>query len=185
MQRVFIAVPVDRRLQYQINRVLAPIRRSNRDIRWVAEQNRHLTLAFLGDQPDSLVDALVGSMDEAYRRETRFDAVFSVLARFPDAKGNILALVAGGDDRLAGLFQLTRGLLAQFGLAPEHETFRPHITVGRIIRPRLLKTRFHETTNIQLHIDRVALYQSTLTPNGSVYLALKETVLGFTGDGQD
>lgn len=184
MQRIFIAVPVNRRLQKQINRVLAPIKRSNHDIRWVAEQNRHLTLAFLGDQPDSMVDALAGSMDETYRRASRFDAVFPALARFPDAKGNILALVGDADDRLAGLFQSTRGLLAQFGLAPEHERFRPHITVGRIIRPRLLKTRFHEPTNIQLHIDRIALYQSTLTPNGSVYLALKETVLGLTNTDQ-
>jgi len=185
MQRVFLAVAVARRLQKQINRALAPLRSSNRDIRWVAEQNRHLTLAFLGDQPESLVDDLAGSMDDAYRRESRFDADFSALTRFPDARGNILALVGHADDRLSTLYQLTCGLLAQFGLAPEYETFRSHITVGRIIRPRLVKTRFYEPVNIRLHVDRVTLYQSTLTPAGSVYRVLKETVLGPEEAGLD
>ena len=185
MQRIFIAVPVARRLQKQINRVVAPVRSSNRDIRWVAEQNRHLTLAFLGDQPASVVDALVSSMDDAYRRESPFDAAFSLLTRFPDAKGNVLALVGHADDRLSMLFRATCRLLAQFGLAPEFEIFKPHITVGRIIRPRLLKSRFHELANIQLHVDRVTLYQSTLTTAGSVYRVLKETGLGPQGAGPD
>jgi len=185
MQRVFLAVPVARRLQKQINRVLAPVRNSNRDIRWVAEQNRHLTLAFLGDQPASVVDALAGSMDDAYRQVPGFEAGFSAFMRFPDAKGNILALVGRADDSMSTLFQLTCGLLAQFGLAPEYEIFKPHITVGRIIRPRLVKTRFFEPVNIRLHVDRVTLYQSTLTPAGSVYRVLKETALGLAEAGPD
>lgn len=185
MQRVFLAVPVARRLQKRINRILAPVRSSTRDIRWVAEQNRHLTLAFLGDQPGPVVDALVSSMDDAYRRQSRFDADFPVLARFPDARGNILALVGQADDRLSMLFRATCGLLAQFGLAPEYEIFKPHITVGRIISSRLLKTRFQETADIRLPVDRVTLYQSTLTPSGSVYRALKETGLGLQDAGQE
>lgn len=178
MQRVFLAVPVARRLQKEINGILAPVRSSTRDIRWVAEQNRHLTLAFLGDQPDSVVDALAASMDDAYRRTSRFHAGFSALTRFPDARGNILALVGRADDGLSLLYQLTCELLEQYGLAPEYKIFRPHITVGRIIRPRQVKTRFYEPVNIRLHVDRVTLYQSTLTPAGSVYRVLKETVLG-------
>lgn len=179
MQRVFIAVPVNRRLQKQIDRLLAPVKRSHHDIRWVAEQNRHLTLAFLGDQSDPVVASLADAMDDAYRKQSGFDAGFSALARFPDAKGHILALVGRADDRLASLFELTRALLAQFGLAPEFQTFRPHITVGRIIRPRLVKTRIGEPADFQLTVDRVTLYQSTLTPAGSVYRALKETALGL------
>jgi 2'-5' RNA ligase len=31
-----------------------------------------------------------------------------------------------------------------------------------------------QSTNINLQVDRVALYQSTLTDAGSIYLALKE-----------
>lgn len=185
MRRVFIAVPLERRLQKQINTLLAPARNSNKDIRWVAEQNRHLTLAFLGDQPDPVVESVAREMDRVYGSESRFDAVFSALTRFPDARGHIVALVGGGDENLSRLFRLTNGLLAQFGLAPEFESFKPHITVGRIIRPRLVKTRIYEPTDMHLRIDRVTLYQSTLTPTGSVYRTLKETVLGMKGASLD
>lgn len=183
MQRVFLAVPVAHRLQKRIDRLLAPVRSANQDIRWVAAQNRHLTLAFLGDQPEPVVDALADSMDDAYPGESRFDAAFSALTRFPDARGRILALVGHADDRLSSLFEITRGLLAQFSLAPEFEIFRPHITVGRIIKPRLFKTRLFEPATFELHVDRVTLYQSTLTPAGSVYRALKETRLGLKDAG--
>jgi len=185
MQRLFIAVPVGQRLQKRINRLLAPMKDPNTGIRWVAEQNRHLTLAFLGDQPGPVAGALAGSMGDAYTRMERFDASFPILARFPDAKGNILALVGYADDALTGLFEATRELLAQLELAPEFKTFRPHITVGRIIRPRLVKTRFHEAADIELPVDRVTLYRSTLTPAGSVYHALREAHLGPQHAGQD
>ena len=185
MQRVFLAVPVANRLQKRISGVLAPVRNAHPDIRWVAEQNRHLTLAFLGDQPGPVVEGLVSSMDDAYRRESRFDADFPSLTRFPDARGNIVALVGHAGDRLSRLFEITCGLLAQFGLAPEFKTFKPHITVGRIMRPGLFKTRLLEPANFQLRVDRVTLYQSTLTPAGSVYRALKETGLGPRGAGPD
>jgi 2'-5' RNA ligase len=37
-------------------------------------------------------------------------------------------------------------------------------------------------TNISLQVDKVALYQSTLTDAGSIYLALKEAELDQSGD---
>ncbi len=177
MQRIFIGVAVDQRSQRQINDLLKPLTNSNRDIRWVAEQNRHLTLAFLGDQPPAVVDALVCSMDEVYRQVSAFHEVFTGLERFPNSKGKILALVCAANERLVKLFRLTNGLLAQHGLVPEHETFRAHITVGRIARSGLFKTSINQTAKIDLHIDTITLYQSTLTPSGSVYLALKATGL--------
>lgn len=185
MRRIFIGVPVQRRLQGRINRLLAPVSKGNKEIRWVTERNRHLTLAFLGDQPDEVVEALAGEMDDVFREQPPFDAGFTAMARFPDSRGHILALVGREDDRLSALFKATCRFLAPFGLGPEFETFRPHITLGRIIRPRLVKTKYYEPADILLHVDRITLYQSTLTPNGSVYLALKETVLGLTDAGPD
>jgi len=177
MQRVFIGVPINQGQQRQINELLDSVSNPGREIRWVMEQNRHLTLAFLGDQSAAVVDALVRSMDAAYQWQSAFQTVFTGLVRFPNAKGHILALVGSADDRLARLFQLTCGLLTQHRLAPEYRTFRPHITVGKIARPRLLKACFNQPANINLDIDKVTLYQSTLTRTGSVYLALKETRL--------
>lgn len=181
MQRVFIGIPVDQPAQRRIDELLEPFKNAYRDIRWVAERNRHLTLAFLGDQPPALIENLKRSMDQAYQRETSFQTVFSALARFPDDAGHVVALVREADERLAQLFRITQGLLAQHGLVPEHESFRPHITVGRVRRPRQTKIKINQPTNINLQVDKITLYQSTLTRMGSVYVALKETELGQSG----
>jgi 2'-5' RNA ligase len=177
MQRVFIGIPLDQARQCQVNELLKPLQNPHRGLRWVAEQNRHLTLAFLGDQPADIINGLVQSMDGTYGQVPAFQTIFSALTRFPNARGNILALVCRDDEKLHRLYQATRGLLVQNGLAPGHERFRPHITVGRIARPGRFKTRIDQSASITLRIDRIMLYQSTLTPAGSVYLALKETDL--------
>jgi len=181
MRRVFIGVPIRQGQQRQISAILDKVSNPGREIRWVAEQNRHLTLAFLGDQPQAVVETLARSMDTAYQQAPAFKSVFSALTRFPSSKGAIVALVCAGDATLDGLFRITGRLLEQHGLAAEHERFRPHITVGRIARPRFLKTGLDQPTNVHLPVDKVTFYQSTLTPTGSVYLVLKETRLAQAG----
>ena len=91
-QRVFIGIPIDKHSQQHINVLLKPIEDSRRDIRWVPENNRHLTLAFLGNRPISEVDNLVRLFDESYQQETRFHYSLSTLERFPDPAGRIIAL---------------------------------------------------------------------------------------------
>lgn len=180
MQRVFIGIPVDKPAQQQINQLLVPVKKSNPDIRWVPEQNRHLTLAFLGDRPTGMIEDLVRSMHQVFQKEPAFKTGFLTLKQFPAPTGNIIALVCKPDEYLARLFQLTKDFVVGNGLGISYKTFRPHITVGRIRESsRLLKT-FNQPTNIRLRVDKVALYQSTLTNTGSIYLALKEIELGQT-----
>jgi 2'-5' RNA ligase len=177
VNRVFIGIPVDRSAQRQIDELLNPIKSSQRDIRWVPEHNRHLTLAFLGNRPARVVENVVGSMDQAYQQEKAFQSGFSSLRRFPDSSGNILALVFKVDAQLAHLFQVTQELLMENGFELTRTQFRPHITLGRFRRNPRLKTAFNQQTNISLQVGKVTFYQSTLTQAGSIYLALKETGL--------
>ena len=181
MNRVFIGIPVDRSAQRQIDELLNPIKSSHRDIRWVPEHNRHLTLAFLGNRPAGVIENIVGSMDQAYQQEKAFQTGFSSLRRFPGSSGNILALVFKVDAQLAHLFQVTQELLMENGFELTRTRFRPHITLGRFRRNPRLKTAFNQQTNISLQVGKVTFYQSTLTQAGSIYLALKETGLQQSG----
>ena len=92
MQRVFIGIPVDKQTQQLINELLKPVRKISTDIRWVPENNRHLTLAFLGDRPESDINSLLRVFDETYQQKSRFQYCLSALTRFPSAAGRILAL---------------------------------------------------------------------------------------------
>jgi len=178
MQRVFIGIPVDIRAQQHINGLLRPLKESRGDIRWVPEINRHLTLAFLGDVPVAEVDILMGLFDETYGKERQFSYSLSMLTRFPKSTGRIIALTGESDRSLDNLFKITLKLLQNNKQSTDPREFRSHVTVGRLKRPKQVKTAFDQRTNIHLEIGRIVLYQSTLTESGPIYSVLKDTKLG-------
>jgi len=177
VQRVFIGIPVDKPAQSRINDLLSPLKSSIHAVRWVPEQNRHLTLAFLGNRPVGVIEKLTRSMDRAYQQEADFKTGPSSLNRFPNSSGNIIALVFKSDTRLSRLYQVTQELLVANGFGFTRTQFRPHITLGRVRRTSRLKTDLHQQTNISLQVGKITFYQSTLTQSGSTYHALKETML--------
>ncbi len=176
-QRVFIGIPIDNQSQQHINELLKPIKDSRQDIRWVPENNRHLTLAFLGNRPISEVDNLIQQFDESYQQETRFQYRLSTLERFPDPAGRIIALTNEPAGSLDELFQVTLKLLQRNEIEFSRKKFRPHVTLGRIKRPKHVKKTFDQQININLNITKITLYQSTLSESGSIYLQLKEIQL--------
>jgi 2'-5' RNA ligase len=143
----------------------------------VAGNNRHLTLAFLGNKPISEVDNLLRLFDQTYQHEARFQYSLSSLTRFPDPTGRILALTGEPGGPLDNLFQVTSGLLQRNRIEWDQKKFRPHLTLGRIKKAKQVKTTFEQKTRIQLDINKITLYQSTLTESGSLYTPLKETQL--------
>jgi len=176
-QRVFIGVPIDKHAQQQISELLTPIRSSKQDIRWVPANNRHLTLAFLGNKPDRVVKNLIQLFDKTYQQEIHFQHKLSTLARFPNPKGKIIALVDDPVRPLNNLFQITLGLLQRNNIELDRKEFRPHITLGRIKRPKTVQSDFGQRTNIILNIDKIVLYQSKPAESGPIYSILKQTRL--------
>ena len=176
-QRVFIGIPVDGKSQLRINSLVKPHKISHPGIRWVAENNRHLTLAFLGNKPIDVVEKLVGLFDETYTGETQFQYKLSTLTRFPDPMGRIIALSNEPDVKLHNLYQLTLALLERNGVGFDRKEFRPHITLARIRHAKQVDTTFYEQTDIKLDITKLTFFQSVLTESGVNYRPLKETLL--------
>ena len=181
MQRVFFGIPVGQKTQKQINDLLSPVKKSLQAVRWVPEQNRHLTLAFLGNRPAKVVENLVASMDEAYQDEAGFMTGPANLARFPNSRGNIIALVFKADEHLSHLYRVTQEYLVANGFDFNRTQFRPHITLGRFRRRSRVTADIKQQTNISIQVGKVTFYQSTLTPSGSIYHALNETKLDQPG----
>lgn len=177
MQRVFIGIPVDRRLQRQINQILKPVKSSHPKIRWVTEINRHLTLAFPGDLPFERVETLVRQFDKTYQGEMQFQYRFSKLTGFPAARSALLALTGERDAAMDHLQKVTRNLLEKNGIGFDSKKFRPHITLGRNKRAEHVAINDCQALEIDLSVDKVRLYHSTLTKSGSIYSTLKETSL--------
>lgn len=177
MVRVFIGIPLDRQCQKQVDELLRPLEQSRQDIRWVPAGNRHLTLAFLGNIPDHEVLKLQHSFAGAYQHETRFHYPLTTLTRFPDTAGRIIALTNDPTRPLDVLFQNTLEMLRENRLKPDRKDFRPHITLGRIKRPRHVKESLAQQVNINLTVGKVRLFQSQSSESGPVYTSLAETHL--------
>jgi 2'-5' RNA ligase len=178
MDRVFIGIPIDGNAQKIINGLVRPMNRSTKDIRWAPQENRHLTLAFLGLRSESEIARLVDLFDQAYQRQLPFQLCFLDLQRFPDSRSRIVALTGPVTEPLQQLLLVTRDLITANRIEIEEKKFRPHITLGRIRRGKNIRPAIDQKTDIAVTVSSVALYQSTLTETGSIYRRLKETSLG-------
>ncbi len=177
MQRIFIGIPIDSNARQKITELLKPLRNSRQEVRWVPENNWHLTLAFIGDKPGFVVENLVQVFDETYQHTARFQHGMSTLTRFPDPGGKIIALVDDAASCLHRLFLITLELLRNNNIEYCRKEFRPHITLGRTSQAENAVSDLDRRVNINLNIDRVVLYQSTPAESGPVYSTLKQTRL--------
>ena len=177
MQRVFIGIPVDEQSQQRINHLLIPIKKLHPDIRWEPENNRHLTLAFLGNIPIPEVENLLHLFSEIYQQEPCFEFRLSTMTRFPGPTGRIVALVDDPTEPLHRIFQITRRFLEKNKVQLNLKEFRPHITLGRIKKAKQVKISFDQKTNINLKISKITFYQAILSTSGSTYTTLKEILL--------
>jgi 2'-5' RNA ligase len=98
---------------------------------WVAEEDFHLTLAFLGELPEHLIPKLVEAASvvrtPAFRLELESVGLFQ-------SRGRPRVLWAGTrfEERLATLQRVLANELRQSGFSLERRRFHPHVTLARI-----------------------------------------------------
>src|SRR5687767_3131951 len=102
------------------------------DVRWVPEENLHVTLWFLGHLPDERVPAIVERVREPWDTAP-FALTISGAGIFPPSgPPRIVWLgVADGADALSGLYRALVPRLGPLGFEPERRAYHPHVTIGR------------------------------------------------------
>jgi 2'-5' RNA ligase len=144
-------------------------------IRWQDDEQLHLTLAFLGEverrAEQDLADALAAVDSPPFELEIRGVGHF-------ERKGMASALWAGlaPSEPLARLQQRVVAACRRAGLEPDGKAFRPHVTLARLNRsspPAGHWLAAHGTLRSEPWVVReFALYESRLSPGGSLYEAL-------------
>jgi 2'-5' RNA ligase len=101
-------------------------------LRPVAEEQLHVTLAFLGER-DAAQAAVVAELLPAVRRPVRALALGGVLA-LPPRRPRVLAVTVQDGDGALGALQadVATGLDAAIGWRSEHPRFLAHVTVARV-----------------------------------------------------
>ena len=163
--------------------------RGSGDVKWVAVENVHLTLQFLGAVPDGRVDPVKAAVAAAAADAQPLRLELRGAGGFPDARrARVLWAGVGGDvAQLAALVVALGRRLGPLGFAPEERPFSPHFTLGRARDPRgapglaAALALAAEAPGVPWRATEVLLFQSFLSPKGPRYEAIARAPLGAAG----
>jgi 2'-5' RNA ligase len=137
--RLFVAVLLPEAVVQAVDDFLSP-RREVEGLRWTTVEQWHITLAFMPDVADRVLDDLHERLERAAQRRTPFRLALAGGGAFPGpSRAKVLyAAVTGSPAAQEELRRLAVGARAaanKAGAAAEGARFRPHVTLARSGRP--------------------------------------------------
>jgi len=174
--RVFVAVPLDEETRHRLAHLVSD-RVAAMPGKAVPPDKWHLTLRFLGEVEEEVVDRIRHALDDADLGEA-FPMAWGGLGAFPRAsRASVLWIgVPRGSDALDTLDESVDDALETVGFEPEDRPFRPHLTIARMRPPEDVRpvVRGEALPEVAMRVDRVAFYQSRLGSGGAQYEVLDE-----------
>lgn len=103
-------------------------------MRWVAPDNLHLTLKFLGEITEAQVSRATEAAHEAAQSAAPFAITLEGLGAFPSPRRPrvVWVGVSGGADRLIALAGALDAAMQRRKFPREARPFEPHLTVARV-----------------------------------------------------
>lgn len=179
MIRAFVGVRIDPEVTGKISAAQSQLQRKLPGVRWVARENLHFTLKFLGSVAEEKVGPIMEALGQPVRAVRRFSVAARGVGVFPDPRRPRVLWVGLQGEALAGLASGVERALEPLGFARERRSFRPHLTIGRWRDSgnslaglgREIES-WKEREFGASWVEEVVLFQSVLKPEGAVYSAL-------------
>jgi len=191
--RSFIAIPLAGEVQRAARKIARELQGEKDGMKWVPEDNLHLTLKFLGDVVDRDIPQVCKVIRESCQSIVPFELELEGTGGFPnDERPRIVwAGIVSGGDFLIDLVAQLEASLATLGFKPEPRDYRPHLTLGRTrsgsASPEVVEKikRFKRRRLGILPVDQVRLYASFLDKEGTTYNVMDKIPLGANADAFD
>lgn len=133
--RVFVAVAPPEPAVEDLDAFLEP-RRDVPGPRWAPREQWHVTLAFMAEAPERVVETLVDVLAEVGARHAPVPLAVSGGGCFPDVtRARVLWAGLAGGGPLEPLARSARSAAGSVGAGPEGGPFRAHVTLARFGRP--------------------------------------------------
>jgi RNA 2',3'-cyclic 3'-phosphodiesterase len=182
--RSFIAIEISDEVREGLNALQQDLKKAGAKVGWVAPENIHLTLVFLGDIFRSQGESLCAVLDSVASNTLPFRYEVSGTGTFGSVRSPRVIWV--GLNAPPVLAELQGGVAAgvrELGLKIEDRPFHPHLTLGRI----RAVNRVDELTSLlalakstaygSVEVHRLLLMQSHLEHQGVRYSVLHESAL--------
>jgi 2'-5' RNA ligase len=179
--RTFVAVEINATNRACAEELVAALKTAGADVKWVAPENLHLTVKFLGDVPLKETSQVCKAVGRGAEGVEPFELELRGAGAFPKAsRPRTLWLGAGnGESQMVELHDRVEDALAELGYRKEHRRFHPHLTLGRVRRggPGLadlaeLLAHHADFDAGRLSVRRLTVFSSQLTPSGPIYEVL-------------
>jgi 2'-5' RNA ligase len=180
--RAFYAIDLDERARSAAAAVADRLREfpAGDAVRWVREENLHVTLRFLGDIDCGRIAQLAGCVREQTAALSPFRLRLGGARLFPSKRrAQAVVLDVEPEEPLSELAAaVERGVVAA-GFDPESRPFNPHLTLGRIRKKRFpLVTGDVTSSGEGCPVNEAVLFKSELHSSGAHYTPIERAPLG-------
>lgn len=183
--RTFIAVSLSPEIRLHCRRMQDRLKTSGADVKWVAPENIHLTLRFLGEIDPAESPRICGVLAGLAARTAAFALRPGGPGAFPGINSpRVIWLgIVEGAQELVRLSERLEEELERIGIPGDERGFSAHITLGRTRSPRNRAALADTLARLSaqagpeapaMPVRSLTLYRSTLSPRGPRYDVLQE-----------
>lgn len=188
--RAFIAVPINNSLNTRLADIQAELKTCDADIRWVAPDNIHMTLVFLGDTFESKADSINAELEKLLSGVSACVMEAKGVGFFgkPASPRIIWAGLHGDIGQMRLIQQKAFHAARNTGCMPDDKPFSPHFTLGRVKSKRNAKTlvemikKKKDACFGKIIVQNILFMKSDLTPDGPKYSVLHKIILENNGE---
>ena len=180
--RGFIAIdiePFPKLIQFENE-----IRNIGANVKLVELENVHITLKFLGETDEALIDRLQEIMKSAVEGITPFDIKFKGSGVFPNQK--YIRVMWVGIENIENISKIAKKIdeqTSKLGFEKEKRAFSAHLTIARVKsaknKDKLLQIieKYKDVEFGIFNVNQITLKKSELTPKGPIYTTIKEVII--------
>lgn len=183
--RCFIAIEIPETIKKSIADIIDSLKKSGSDVKWVSDENIHITLQFLGETEESLIPDIKGALYKILATYSPFYIKIAGVGCFPSGRRPRVIWVGTEESQyLINIYKDISSEMVKFGYQIEKRGFSPHVTIGRVKSNRntgeLLRRldEFTVTDFPGFEVQNVTLMKSELKPSGAKYYSLAEIPFG-------
>jgi 2'-5' RNA ligase len=131
IMRLFVALDIEEEIRNRIAHSVDEFRGYASGARWVSTESLHITLKFIGEKPDAMVEDIESQLRAI--EAAPFEVRFCKCGFFPTPRSaRVFWIGVEAGEGLAHLARRVEQKLAAIGIPEEKRSFSPHLTLARV-----------------------------------------------------
>jgi 2'-5' RNA ligase len=183
--RLFLAINLTSEVRRDVAAATAALRDCVPELAWVREPLLHLTLKFLGEQPEERVGDIGAAITGVAGRHRELSMALGGIGAFPNfRRARVVWIGVGQDPRLELLHHDVEVACEALGFEVEGRPFRPHLTLARVRQPlaeerarALSREAKRNAYHTEFMVRSIDLMRSDLSVEGPAYTTLVSAAL--------